>query len=287
MARVALPQSKVRARRKKRRIVIASLIIAAVLLAFGGLVWLAHASFMRVSAVDVSGESTLQAADISNAVLTDLSGSYLYLFPKNNIFLYPKSKTEVALTEQMPTIAKVSINAKDFHTLSVTVTERARKALWCGTSVASASACFWLDQDGVAYAAASDLSLSLIASSTYEQYYGVLAGAALQHYLDTDQFHALSALVDALQQNQLTNTIQSVEVDGAGDVHVTFADHFVLLFSLSAAGADVYSRFQLVLGSDAFAGHSLADFEYVDLRFGDKIYYKLRDNLTPVIKSSQ
>jgi len=284
MARVALPQSKVRARRKKRRILVASLIGAAALLVFGGLVWLAHAPFMRITAVDVSGESTLQTADISNAVLADIAGSYLYLFPKNNIFLYPKFKTETDLARQMPTIAKVTVNAKDFHTLNVAITERVPKALWCGASISSASACFWLDQDGVAYAAA-DSSFTFATTSAYERYYGALAGGSPQQYLDADQFHSLSALVDALAQNQPYNQIQSIEVDGAGDAHVTFADNFVLMFNLSAAGADVYSRFQLVLGSDAFAGHSLADFEYVDLRFGDKVYYKLRDTLTPVIKS--
>jgi len=143
---------------------------------FGALVWLAHAPFMRITAVQVSGESTIDPQDISNATLADLSGSYLYLFPKNNVFLYPKLATEAHLMQQMPTLAKVSVNAKDFHTLSISVTERSRKALWCGPSVASASACFWLDQGGVAYAAASDLSLGLEATGTYEQYYGALTG---------------------------------------------------------------------------------------------------------------
>ena len=276
MARVALPQSKVRARRKKRRILIASLVCGAALLLFGGIVWLAHAQFMRITTVDVSGETTLSADTISNAALADISGSYLYLFPKNNIFLYPKSRTEADLASQMPTIAKVSVEAKDFHTLQVTVEERARKALWCGTSVASASACFWLDQDGLAYAADQEAALGLEASSSYERYYGALTGGAPQHYLTSEEFNALSALVDALAQNQQSNTIQSIEVNVAGDVHVMFANNFTLIFSLSSAGADVYSRFQLALTSDAFANHSLGDFQYLDLRFGDKLYYKLK-----------
>jgi cell division septal protein FtsQ len=280
MARVVLPQSKVRARRKRQRIIILSLLAAAVVLLFVGVVWLAHASFMRVSTVEVSGETTLNPASISSLVLSDLNGSYLYLFPRDNIFLYPKYKTQSDLLAQMPTIAKVTINAKDFHTLNVVVTERARKALWCGTGVAAAGACFWLDQDGVAYAATSDLDLSLdAASSTYEHYYGALQGSDPQQYLTVDQFHSLSALIDALAQNQPGNAIVSVEVDTSNDVRVTFANNFVLLFNLTSAGADVYQRFQLALSSNAFAGHTLNDFEYLDLRFGDKLYYKLRNGV--------
>lgn len=283
MARVDLPQSRVRARRKRRRIVLASVFAVIALIFFIGLVALAHAPFLRITGVDVSGETTLDSGDISNSVLNDISGSYLYVFPKDNIFLYPKSKTEADLLRQMPVIAKADVQAKDFHTLSVVITERARKALWCGESVENAGPCFWLDQDGVAYAAA-DLSLQEdSASSTYEHYYGALTGAEPQQYLTPDQFQALSALIDALVQNQPGNPVQSVEVDGSGDARATFADNFALLFNLSSAGADVYQRFQLVLGSDAFAGHTLADFEYVDLRFGDKVYYKLRDSQAPVV----
>jgi hypothetical protein len=67
-------------------------------------------------------------------------------------------------------------------------------------------------------------------------------------------------------------------------VRVSFINGFALLFSLDSAGADVYQRFVLALGADAFQGHTLGDFEYLDLRFGDKLYYKLRDNQTPTIK---
>jgi cell division septal protein FtsQ len=276
MARVALPQSKIKARRRRRRLVVASLVAGAFVVIVGLVVWLSHAQFMRITTVTVSGESTLNASDISNLVLANLTDSYLYLFPKNNIFLYPKFKTEADLTKQMPTIAKVSVNAKDFHTLNVVVTERARKALWCGDSVTSASACFWLDQDGTAYAAASDLSISLEATGSYQKYYGSLTGSAPERYITPDQFHALSALIDALAQNQTNNPVQSIEVTAAGDVHVTFADTFTLIFNLSSAGADVYQRFTLALTSDAFVAHTLGDFQYLDLRFGDKLYYKLK-----------
>jgi hypothetical protein len=283
MARVSLPQSKIKARRRKRRIVIASSAAVGFLLVFLLLVWISHLSFMRIDSVEVSGVSALSQDTVKQAVLQDVSGDYLFVFPKNNIFLYPKAATQASLVEQIPTIAKVTVEAKTFHTLSVTIVERARKALWCGTSTVSGGACFWLDQDGVAYSAATDLSLNN-ASSTYKQYFGALTGSAPQQFITPDEFHALSALIDALSQNQQFNPIQSVAVDPSKDVRVSFINGFALLFSLDSAGADVYQRFVLALGADAFQGHTLGDFEYLDLRFGDKLYYKLRDNQTPTIK---
>ncbi len=276
MARVALPQSKIKARRKRQRIIIALLVAGGALLIFGGLTWLSHAQFMRIDKVEVSGERTLNPAAVSSKVLEDIAGSYLYVFPKNNIFLYPKFKTQQHLLTQVPTIAKVSIEAKDFHTLQVTVTERARKALWCGTVANNPTACFWLDEDGVAYAATTGLSLANDATSTYIHYFGTLVGPSPQQYITPEQFQSLSALVDALAQNQKDTVIESVEVDQGGAVRVLFANDFKLLFNLSSAGADVYQRFALALTSDAFIGHTPGDFQYLDLRFGDKLYYKLK-----------
>jgi len=291
MARIALTPSKMRERRRRRRIVALSLAAVAVLILFGGVVWLAHASFMRITSIEVSGEQTLAAADIEQETLADISGSYWYLFPKNNIFLYPKSAVEADLKNQIPTISKVSVGARDFHTLSVVVTERARKALWCpgnpsndvgSTTTALVSvdsgACLWLDQDGAAYAPAPDTSLAAdtAAPDGYMHYYGALTGAVIpKQYLTPDQFHSLSALIDALRQNQATDTVESVAVSG-NDVRATFTSQFALIFSLDSAGADVYQRFVLALGSGIFAQHPLSDFDYLDLRFGDKLYYKLK-----------
>ena len=71
-------------------------------------------------------------------------------------------------------------------------------------------------------------------------------------------------------------TLDGYFVDSNGDVHIMFASGFTLLFPISADGGDVYQRFTLALQSDPFTSHKLSDFEYLDLRFGDKLYYKLK-----------
>jgi len=45
---------------------------------------------------------------------------------------------------------------------------------------------------------------------------------------------------------------------------------------VSDSGADVLERIALALQSEPFAKRSLTDFAYLDLRFGDKLYYKLK-----------
>jgi hypothetical protein len=278
VARVSLPQSKIRARRKKRRIVIASIAAGVLAVVVGALAWASHLSFVRIDTIEVEGNSVISKDVIAAAVNDITAGNYLYLFPKNNIFLYPKYQLEHELPKKISTLERASVRAVNFHTLKVSVHERARKALWCGTTVGASDACFWLDPNGLAYSSVGDIALTLSsASSTYQRYFGPLVGTSTpKHFLTEESFTALSALVDALAEQQKENVITSIAVDSAGVVRVNFKNDFTLIFMLKASGADVYERFTLALTADDFVQHPLSDFDYLDLRFGDKLYYKLK-----------
>ncbi len=272
MARVVLPASKIKARRKRRRIVAISILVGIVVALFGAFALLANASFMRISNITVRGAQTIATSTIEQKIRAQLTGSYLFVFPKDNILFYPNGRIEAALIAAMPTIASASVHAENFQTISVTVVERKPKALWCGNTPSNPMPCFFLDESGKAYGAAQNFS-----DTTYANYFGSLSvNTNPKAYLTEDTFRALSALVDTIAASQKSATLRSVYVDDNQDVHVAFDTGFTLLFTLSADGGDVFQRFTLALQSDPFKNHALSDFEYLDLRFGDKLYYKLK-----------
>jgi hypothetical protein len=269
----------VRARRRRHRILVTLLVLLFLALIFGAVVWLSRAPFLRLNAVEVSGAQTLSTSTITGYVEQEISGYYYHLFPKNNFFLYPKSAIAAGLLASMPTLQSVSVGSENFHTISVSVTERVPKALWCGSSASSTaeSECSYMDQNGVVYAPAPILSDGTSqALPGFELYYGALGSTSPPQYLSPQGFQSLSALVDALATQSATDTIQSVFVDSSSDVYVQFESGFQLIFALSDAGGDVYQRFELALQSDPFKGKQLSDFQYLDLRFGDKLYYMLK-----------
>ncbi len=279
MARVDLPQSKVRAKRRKQRYIAISIVFFTALVVFAGLVWLSRASFLRISTIQVSGEQTVSAPSVTTFVQNKLSGYKLFLFAKDNIFLYPQSQIQHELPLAMLTVASVRVHALNFHTIGVDIVERQPKALWCGeVHEASSSSCLLLDQSGAAYAPANNGFVVEGAQDTgYKRYFGALSGSSTPpQYLTPDAFTSLGALVDAIAQSQQQDPIESVSVDTDNDVRIRFTSGFALIFALVSDGGDVYSRFQLALQSDAFAGHTIADFSYLDLRFGDRLYYKLK-----------
>ncbi len=260
-----------RRRRRKRRwlLVIAALLLC--LVGIGGVVWLSHAPFLRITAVEVLDASSVATSTIASYVEQEISGAYLFAFARSNIFLYPRQGIAQGLLQRYPAFRAVEVRAKDFHTITVKVAERKPVALWCGNAPQTAGSCLFLDEESYAYAPAPTFS-----SGVYTSYYGALSSSTPPVYLQTAQFQSLAALVVTLLQKKSTDTVVSVAVDEHGDVRVRFGSGFTLLFPITDNGGDVFERFSLALTAAPFAGKALTDFEYLDLRFGDKLYYKQR-----------
>lgn len=258
-------------------VAVAALLILLAL--FGLSVWIANTSWLRITNVTVSGEDVIPDTSIRAAVTEEIAGTYVGIFSKANIFLYPKQEIEGELKTLYPTLMNAEVRAVDFHTLSVAVAERKPVALWCPSIAATPSqmatgtdSCTLLDADGLVYAHAPDYS-----GHVYERYSGALQNGPLpQQFLNPTQFHSLSALVDAFNKKIAPDTVTNITVDENNDVHLSVSSGYTILFVLKDDGGSVFEHFTLVLTAAPFTTHTLSDFEYIDLRFGNKVYYKLK-----------
>ncbi|MBC7836658.1 hypothetical protein H7X87_02665 [Acetobacteraceae bacterium] len=272
MARVALPQSRLKARRRARRLRLVIIVIGFILLAALGAVALSYAPFWRISTIVVMGAESIATSTVQAFVQEELKGSHALIFPKDNILLYPKASLQRDILAEFPAVRSVVLRAQNFSTVEVELLERKPHALWCGNERAGTNSCFLLDDSGVAYESALSFT-----GSAYTQYYGAtVANGALRQYLTEEKFNSLDALVIALAQKVQNDSLLYVAVDSLDDVRVGFGSGFVLIFSSKDDGADIYQRFELTLTSEPFKSRALSDFEYLDLRFGDKLYYKLK-----------
>jgi len=223
-----------------------------------------HLPFLQISGVALSGNRTLASTTLTAFVEEKLEGAYWYIFPKRNIFLYPKREIRDALLAEHPLLSAAEVHAQDFQTIAVQVVEREPRALWCD------SGCYFMDETGAVYAPAPSFS-----SPVYASYHGALSGGKWpKQYLAPESFSALAALVDAVVRELAAEELSGVYVDRAGDVSMRFASGFELRFVLGDSEGDIFERFTLALTAEPFAGKSMSEFEYLDLRFGDKLYYK-------------
>ena len=299
-----VPESRLRERRRKARSARLAILCGLVFLFFVGLILLSRAPFLRVTTVKVAGASSPIVPQVEAAARAQMLGAYGYLFARNNILLYPHARIVASLLTQFPQLKSVSVRTENVHTIEVSVVERQSVALWCGAGgqsdqvsqifSASSSAlarvsnlsapaltstllakqeCFFIDSNGRVYAPATNDT-----QGDYQKYFGVVAGQGLpKQYLTPEQFISLAAFVAALGGASGGERVAGVEVDDQMNGVVHFVSGFELRFLLGDGPGDVLQRFALAQTSSAFAGHKLADFAYLDLRFGDKIYYKLKN----------
>ncbi len=266
MARVELPQSKIRARKRRKRIRIIAISVVALLVLVGASVALFRAPFLRVTAVSVTGAQTLDVDEVKQFVEERIAGYYLFVYPKNDILLYPQTSIERELLSTYPILKHVEVHADNFHTIGVVLRERQPAAVWCATD------CYLMDEDGVVYA-----PVQYTPTDQYITYSGRVSGEQMpKQFLTVDTFQALAALASALSQVESDDPVRQVVVDEHGDVRAYFQNDFLLIFSIKDQTGDVFERFTLARQAEPLVGKSLGDFEYIDLRFGDKLYYKAK-----------
>jgi cell division septal protein FtsQ len=223
--------------------------MVAVLVLFGLSVALFRAPFLRVTTIAVTGAQTLNAEEIKQFVQQRIAGTYGWVYPKDDILLYPQTLIEHDLATAYPVLKLVEVHADNFHTIGVVLHERQPAALWCAVD------CYVMDENGVVYAPAQGTS-----TDQYVAYGGTTVGEKLpKQYLTSERFQALAALVAALSQVESGNKVRQVIIDEMGDARAYFQNDFVLIFSNKDQTGDVFERLSLARKAAPL---------------GDKLYYK-------------
>lgn len=271
---VSLPESKLRMRRRQRRVrllwfflVLAGLVVCGVV----GLLW---SPWLRVTSVSVSGSVTYERL-VEDTAWRILSGTYGYVVPRATIVFYPKQEIQRAIVREFPALYEARVRGGGLHTLTISVSERVPAALWCGESASSSTRCARMDAAGVVYSAPQEENVDI---TQYRQYTGTVHTvqdlALPMQFLEPGAFSDLVALIDSMEKVASNDRIVRVDVQPGGDVEVWFVSGFAVRFVRTVDAKDTLERFSLARKAAPFADTPLGQFSYLDLRFGDKVYYK-------------
>lgn len=266
----ALPPSKLRERRRRARAWRFAALGALALLLFCAAVGFFHIKAFLVRDVRIAGASTVPAEDIERVVREELSGRYFFVFPKNNAFIYSDAALSARLAREFPKLNHIDVSLENFHAIAVSVTERSPSALFCGASFDEPLVpCLFMDEEGVAYEAAPEFS-----DNAYMRFYGGKALAPGDRYLSLEEYRPLFVLAEAMKGAGLSPA--RVEVDDNGDVLLVDQSGASVRFTMRQKPEDLLKALTAARESEALAGKSFEEIEYLDLRFGNRLYYKAR-----------
>ncbi len=274
-------KKKKHASHKKRRIspetrviivqcVVGFVVLLSVALLVTGVWYGTRIESLTITKVEARGGETIDSGAVANAALTALEGEYLKIIPKRFAWWYPHDAV-IEVIKTIPRVKDPVVTRVSGSELLVTYDEYVPAALWCEKE--SHETCYFVDSTGYAFAAAP-----------------ALTGSALGRYISTDTkpemyktapFGTDIARIEEwlTELEQVTPlAAESIEVDMMRDVFVTVAGGGEIKFSLQDNLDTVLENVTSILAADSFSTIAPGTFQYVDLRFGNKVFYKNKTN---------
>jgi len=184
--------------------------------------------------------------------------------PKHFIPLYPKGGIESAL-KSVDRIKNVQIELSDDQTLLVVFEEHIPYALWCAT--AGSESCLFIDQTGFAFAFAPSLEGSAFVRYVDE---GITPERDVSGF--ASEFIKQAELFTSLLETELNLYVTHVHKRSSYDVDYTISGGGLIKVSQAIPTDDTFENLQSILLSDAFKHIEPGSFQYIDLRFGEKIF---------------
>jgi hypothetical protein len=292
-------------KKRRRRLIFAVILV---IIAAGSMVTalslLSKVQFLQINDVVVSSTPATPlvspADEIQTIVQNDLSGSWWHLFSKNNIFLYPKNTIREDIMRAFPRIQALAIGRESLgslDTIIVSVTERTPFALACAAPapVGGPAKCFYMDADGFIYAPAPQFS-----PGVYIQYYSTVTATGTPiavggTFADPTSFSVALQAVHFISEMGIQ--VSSVSIADGGEYTIAVKDIYATstgkMASVQSATTTasvqmnplvslIYFNLTIPLEKtlDYFQqfwqSRDDKNFDYIDLRYGTDIVFKMQ-----------
>ena len=244
------------------------------------LIYIPHIPQLQVETIEVEGVDAKTALEIRAFAVHALAGTLGSVVPRRMFFAIRSTRLAERITHEFPKLKEVQVRKRFPDSLAIQASERELFAILCNDkerdtfAVRHASApvkCAYLDADGIAYSAAPVFAGRLILKIRTDFEDIGIGREALTPPLIKKFGFITSAL--ALRMGI---AIESIELSERvpSEFRVAAADGLHLFFRVE----DEYENVLRVLGRvlEDEIGDRRESVDYIDLRFGNKVFYKFK-----------
>jgi hypothetical protein len=220
-------------------------------------------SSLTIKTIQVDGGITISEDLVRYKVEEKLVGAYLRLIPRRFAYFYPEQEI-LASVSTVERIKDVRVERISNQEIKISFNEYLPDSLWC--SLGSDKKCYFFDENGFSFALAPTLS-----GESMVRYYSSENVAELgkipfseSDYATTKEFIRLLSGIGWY--------ITKVEINSARDVFYTLSQGSELKATLNEEVSKTFSNLETILGSKEFGHLKPGNFQYVDLRFGTRVF---------------
>ncbi len=226
----------------------------------------------QIRNIEIAGNHSTSKDELSKIIIDNLKGNYLFVFPKSNALIYPKNKILNDISSSIPRIENINISLLNPTSIKVSITERKPIGLYCKELKSSQEDCFFIDDKSYIFANSptfsDDVYFVYLKEPAFENPLG-------ETYLPLDEFIKLPLFIKSLNSLNLfpralltTPKEYYFELTGGGKIIINRVD------DLTTIKGNLESF--LTDQEEARNPNFIENISYIDLRFGNKVFYKLK-----------
>lgn len=263
-------------KKKRKKVYKIKVIVFSVLfiLVLVGVYFLSKWDQINIKKVEVVGAKVLDKDELESFVYSKLEGKYLYLFPKSNFVITPRSKIKKDLMSSFRRIETLNFDVSNPETLKIEITERIPFYTWCGEVFSPENSCEFMDKDGYVFDQAPFFS-----GEVYFRFYGPLN----EFYFQKDNFKNLILFIENLKRIDLTPVALVTKEDSEADIYLSSNSLSTSSPKIILSQADdlekIFQNLKSSLDAEPLVNNikkNYSNLQYLDLRFQNKVYYKWR-----------
>ena len=252
-----------------RQIVGGVLLFSFVALILTGVWYGSRIEALTIQTVNVIGGETIGHDAIRKIAEEELAGTYYKLIPRRFAWTYPKKSIEERIRE-VDRLKNVHIERKSSTELVIVFEEYQPFALWCAD--VESTKCLLMDREGFGFSWAPKLAggAFLRFSEVGREPKRMTQGFDGQYIRETTEF--IEKVYDELGMN-----ITHVERTGKEELVYHIAGGGKLKVSRRQSADETFENLVTLLTSEAFSHIKPGNFQYIDLRYGNKLFVNEED----------
>jgi cell division septal protein FtsQ len=225
-----------------------------------------YSPLLRITTVAIDGTQNISTRVLKERYVDwQLQQQRLKIFPQNNLIMFSK-KWLTELISRDYSLASLKIKKQWPHTLVITLSEKNPELVWM-----AGSTYFYLGENGdIASQLPSQEMAAGIPTIVDDSNTAAKVG---QPVLTRDKVVFIEQLIDKIRQIPSIEAVAYHMISGAGtQVNVQTAAGYVINFDTSKNIDAQVTKLQRILDDQAFKDNPPK--EYIDVRLGDRVYYK-------------
>lgn len=283
-------------KKRRKKIIFIFISVALFILFIVGLSYLSNHKAFYIEDIEVNELRFIDPVEVENLTREELKGKFMWLFSKSNSITFSRSKIEKSIREKYVSVKRADIDFRGFHKIRINIIENEPVAKWCDVKVNTilepdhqnssgsdsvipntnsnrdSEVCYFLNENGLVFVREPDVH-----AGRYITFFGFINDEKTplgQTFANKNKFKELIDLTKFIRRLDIsteeiwtkTGEVYTLVTDSGAKLHIDNEDDITTIFS----------NLETVIEQDAINKAQFKNIDYIDLRFGNRVFYRLK-----------